>query len=265
VQTWGGPGPGYEWPEQVHGITIDAHDRVWVSGNGEKDSHILAFTRAGTFLRQIGRSGKSGGNDDTANVARATQMRVDVPANEIYVSDGESNQHHRVIVFDSETGAFKRLWGAYGAKPDDAAATVKAARTGPPSKHFGTAVHCLRFDRDGLVYVCDRSNSRVQIFRRDGGFVNEFFVARDSPAAGTVYDLEFSPDQRFVFVADGGNQKMWILQRDGFRVVGSFGERGPGAGQFATSLHDIAVDSKGNIYTGEAAAAGRVQKFVIRR
>jgi DNA-binding beta-propeller fold protein YncE len=264
VQTWGGPAAGYEWPQQVHGITVDANDRVWISGNGDNDNQILTFTRTGRFLRQIGRSGQNGGNNDTSNLARATQMRVDVRANEVYVSDGEMNQHHRVIVFDSETGAYKRHWGAYGAKPTDAAASATVDRTGPPSKHFGTAVHCVRFDRDGLVYVCDRSNSRVQIFRKDGSFVKEFFVARESDAAGTVYDLDFSPDQRFVYVADGGNQKMWILRRDALRVVGSFGGRGAGAGQFATSLHDITVDSKGNVYTGEAAAGGRVQKFVLQ-
>jgi protein-S-isoprenylcysteine O-methyltransferase Ste14 len=261
VQTWGGPGAGYEWPQQVHGITIDARDRVWISGNGEKDAQILVFTRAGQFLRQIGRAGQSGGSNDTANLARATQMRVDTRANEVYVSDGEQNQNHRVIVFDSETGAYKRHWGAYGAKPDDAAAAAPVDPAGPPSKQFGSAVHCVRFDRDGLVYVCDRSNSRFQIFRKDGRFVKEAFVAKESKSAGSVYDLEFSPDQKFLYVADGANQKMWILRRDDLRVVGSFGERGPGPGQFATSLHDLAVDSKGNIYTGEAAAAGRVQKF----
>jgi sugar lactone lactonase YvrE len=192
-------------------------------------------------------------------------MRLDLGANEVFVSDGESNQHHRVIVFDSETGAFKRHWGAYGAKPDDAAATARADRSGPPSKHFGTAVHCLRVDRDGLVYACDRSNNRVQIFRKDGTFQKEFFVARDSDAAGTVYDLAFSPDHRYLYVADGGNQKVWIFLRDGLRLLGSFGERGAGAGQFATSLHDLTVDSKGNVYTGEAAAGGRVQKFALKR
>ena len=265
VQTWGGPGSGYEWPQQVHGITIDGKERVWISGNGEKDNQILVFTRAGKFLFQIGRAGQNGGNSDTANVARATQMRVDLRANEVYVSDGESNQHHRVIVFNSETGAYKRHWGAYGAKPDDAAATAKVDRSGPPSKHFGTAVHCLRVDRDNFVYVCDRSNNRVQIFRKDGTFQKEFFVARDSGAAGTVYDLEFSPDHKYVYVGDGGNQKVWIFLRDGLRLLGSFGERGAAAGQFATSLHDLTVDSKGNVYTGEAAAGGRVQKFALKR
>ncbi len=122
VQTWGGPGEGYEWPQQVHGITVDAKDRIWVSGNGERDTHILAFSRAGKFLSQIGRPGQSGGSHITAHVSQATQMRVDLRSNELYVSDGETNRNHRVIVFDSETGAYKRHWGAYGGKPDDAAA-----------------------------------------------------------------------------------------------------------------------------------------------
>jgi DNA-binding beta-propeller fold protein YncE len=265
VQTWGGPATGFDWPQQVHGITVDTNDRVWISGNGEADTHILVFTRTAKFLRQIGRSRQRGGNSDTANVARATQMRIDRRANEVFVSDGEMNQHHRVIVFDSETGAFKRQWGAYGGKPDDAAATVRVDKAGPPSKHFGTAVHCLRFDRDGLVYVCDRSNNRFQIFRKNGTFEKEIFVANDSGAAGTVYDLDFSPDQRFIYVADGGNQKVWIFRRDEMRLVGSFGERGSAPGQFATSLHDLTVDSKGNVYTGEAAAGGRVQKFALQQ
>ncbi len=140
VQTWGGPGPGYEWPQQVHGITIDARDRVWISGNGAADTHILVFTRQGRFLRQIGRSGKRGGSDDTANVAMATQMRVDTEAGEVFVSDGEMNQHHRVIVFDAETGAYKRHWGAYGGRPDDAAAADRVDPAGPPSRQFGSAV-----------------------------------------------------------------------------------------------------------------------------
>jgi DNA-binding beta-propeller fold protein YncE len=256
VQAWGGPGTGYDWPQQVHGITVDdANGRVWITGNGETDTHILAFTRAGKFVRQIGRPGLSSGSNNTASVARATQVRVDARAREIYVSDGEQNQNHRVIVFDSETGAYKRHWGAFGKKPDDAAIGTDEAHM-----QFGSAVHCVRIDRE-LVYVCDRSNRRFQIFRKDGTFQKEVFVAKDSGAAGTVYDLDFAPDQEFIYVADGGNQKVWILRREEMRVVGSFGERGAGAGQFATSLHDLTVDSKGNIYTGEAAAGGRVQKF----
>jgi DNA-binding beta-propeller fold protein YncE len=264
VQTWGGPGNGYEWPQQVHGITVDAKDRVWISGNGEKDAHILAFTRTGKFLLQIGRSGASGGSNDTANLSQATQMRVDLRRNEVFVSDGETNRNHRVIVFDSDTGAYKRHWGAYGERPDDAvtaAARVDAAKA--PPRQFGNAVHCLRIDRDELVYVCDRSNGRFQVFRKDGTYQKEIFVAPESGRGGTVADLDFSPDQKFVYVADGANQKVWILLRDQMRVLGSFGGPGPGAGQFATTLHDITVDSKGNVYTGEAASGGRVQKFAL--
>lgn len=264
VQTWGGPGAGYDWPQQVHGITIDAKDRVWISGNGEKDTHILVFTRDGKFLRQIGRAGKSSGSNDTANVARATQMRVDLRSNEVFVSDGEQNQNHRVIVFDSETGAYKRHWGAYGERPDDAAAAAPVDAAGPPPRQFGNAVHCLRIDRDDFVYVCDRGNSRFQVFRKDGKFVKEIFVAKTSSGGGAVADLDFSPDQKFLYVADSANQKVWILLREQMRVLGSFGERGPGAGQFATTLHDLTVDSKGHVYTGEAASGGRVQKFALK-
>ena len=264
VQTWGGPGAGYEWPQQVHGITVDYKDRVWISGNGETDAHILAFSRAGKFLLQIGHAGKNGGSNDTANLGRSTQMRVDPQTNELFVSDGEMNQNHRVIVFDADTGAYKRHWGAYGAKPDDAAVTARFDPNGPAPKQFGNAVHCLRIARDGLVYVCDRSNSRFQIFRKDGTFVKEMFIAKETGGQGTVWDIEFSPDQRFMYVADGGNQKMWILRRDDLQVVGSFGGPGSAPGQFATSLHDIVVDSKGNLFTGEAATGGRVQKFTVK-
>ena len=243
VQTWGGPGAGYEWPQLVHGITIDARDRVWISGNGEKDAHILAFRPTGKFLGRLARPGKSGGSHDTANVARATQTRVDVRQRSLRVGrrTGPKSSRHRVRLGNRR---YKRHWGAYGERPDDAAATAPCRFGGPPPRQFGSAVHCVRFDRDGFVYVCDRSNSRFQIFRKDGGFVKEMFVSKAPPGAGTVYDLDFSPDQKFIYVADGANQKVWILRRDQMQIVGSFGERGSGSGQFATSLHDFTVDSR---------------------
>lgn len=262
VQAWGGPGAGFDWPEQVHGISIDHKNRVWISGNGAKDTHVLVFTREGKFLRQIGRAGRTVDSNDTQNVNRATQMRFDPPANEVFVSDGE-NGNRRVVVFDSESGAYKRHWGAYGARPDDAAAREKIDPKGAPPKHFGSAVHCIRIARDGLVYVCDRANGRFQMFRKDGNFVRETFVAKES-GNPSVWDLEFSPNQQFIYVADGGNQKLWVLRRETGGVVASFGGPGPAPGQFATSLHDIVVDSKGNLYTGEAATGGRVQKFIVR-
>lgn len=265
VQTWGGPGAGYEWVQQVHGITVDSQDRVWISGNGENDTQLLVFTREGKLVRQIGRAGQKNDSNDTANVGRATQMRVDPQAREVFVSDGEMNLHHRVIVFDSETGAYKRHWGAYGGRPDDSAVVARPDPNGPPPKQFGNAVHCLRIDRDGLVYACDRSNSRFQIFRKDGTFVKEVFIAKENGSTGSVWDIEFSPDQRYMYVADGTNQKVWILRRSDLEIVGSFGGRGRDPGLFATSLHDVAVDSKGNLYTGEAATGGRIQKFAVNR
>ena len=222
----------------------------------------MCSRRAGKFLRQIGRAGQTVDSNDTQNVNRATQMRFDPPANEVFVSDGE-NGNRRVVVFDSETGSYKRHWGAYGARPDDRAAREKVDPKGPPPKQFGSAVHCLRIARDGLVYVCDRANGRFQIFRKDGTFVRETFVAKES-GNPSVWDIEFSPNQQLMYVADGGNQKLWVLRRETGDVVASFGGPGPAPGQFATSLHDVVVDSKGNLYTGEAATGGRVQKFKAR-
>jgi len=265
VQTWGGPGAGYEWPEQVHGITVDEKDRVWVSGNGDKDAQILTFTRTGKFLLQIGHQGHNGGSNDTANLGRSTQMRFDAAANELFVSDGEMNENHRVIVFNADTGAYKRHWGAYGKRPDDSAVVARFDPAAPPPTQFSGAVHCLHIDHDGVVYVCDRGNNRFQMFRKDGTFIKEVFVARDTRGAGSVWDIEFSPDQQFMYLADGGNQKIWILRRATQEVLSSFGGPGQEAGLFATSLHDIAVDSKGNLYTGEAATGGRIQKFSPQR
>jgi hypothetical protein len=260
VRAWGGPGAGFTWFEQVHGLTIDPQDRVWISGNGARDAHLLVFTRDGRLIRQIGTPGSRNGSNDTANLGAATQMRFDAMQKEVFVSDGEQNRNHRVIVLDSDTAAYKRHWGAYGDPPDD---TVVVAKFDPasPSRQFGDSVHCVRISHDGLVHVCDRSNNRFQIFRKDGTFVREVFVAARTGGSGSVWDLEFSPDQTYIYVADGTNAKVWILRRDTYEIVGSVGSPGSAAGQFATALHDLIVDSQGNLYTGEAATAGRVQKF----
>ena len=265
VQTWGGPGSGYEWPEQLHGITVDERDRVWISGNGPNDAHVLAFTRDGKFLLQIGKSGRMAGSNDQANLGHATQVRFDAATGSVFVSDGENSQNHRVIVFDANTGAYRRHWGAYGDRPDDTAVAARVDPGGPPPRQFGT-VHCLRIARDGLVYVCDRGNNRFQVFQKSGAFVREQFIARDTKGAGSVWDIEFSLDehQRFMYVADGTNEKVWILERDSLNVLGAFGSSGKEPGQFATPVHDLTMDSKGNIYTGEAATAGRVQKFTLK-
>lgn len=247
VQAWGGPGDGYVWPVQPHGITVDHEDSVWIGGDAdESDTHILKFTRAGKFLLSIGEPGKHGGSHDTTNLGNPAQVRVDPQSNEVFVADGELNK--RVIVFD-RIGTYKRHWGAYGGKPDDR--TLRYNPNTPPSRQFGhRSVHCLRFGIDGLVYVCDRANNRIQVFQKDGTFVKETFIARDTTANnGSVWALALSADDTFLYVGDATNQKVWILLRAQLEIVGSFGEKGYSGGQ-VERVHSIDIDSKGNVYTG---------------
>ena len=282
VSAWGGPGSGYEWPELEHGIYVDATDHVWLGGGGQSDAQILKFTREGDFLLQIGRQGRNGGSNDTENLGGAANMVVDATANELYVADGYVN--HRVIVFDATTGAYKRHWGAYGRRPDDVyfealgerlpppfSGAVQHERApsqydpaGPPPPQF-RIVHAVRIARDGLVYVCDRTNDRIQVFRKDGTFVTEVFIAKETLGSGSVWDIGFSTDrgQRFLFVPDGTNQRIRVLRRDSLEVVGVFGGAGRWAGQFY-GAHNLAVDSGGNLYVGETYEGKRVQKFVLK-
>ena len=252
VQGWGGPGPGYDWPANEHGIFVDYQDNVWLAGNGEKDHHILKFTRTGRFLMQIGKPGDGGNDADTRNLGRPADTRVDPTTNELYVADGYGN--HRVIVFDATTGAYKRHWGANGRPPGE-----------PGVKPFGNPVHCVRIAKDGLVYVCDRRNNRIQVFQRDGAFVKEMPLAPDTRGNGAVWDLDFSTDraQTYLYAADGENNHVWMLLRDSGRILSRFGRNGRYAGQFHW-IHNLAVDSKGNVFTTEVDSAKRAQKFVYQ-
>jgi DNA-binding beta-propeller fold protein YncE len=282
VSTWGGPGEGYEWPALEHGIYVDQDDHVWLGGGGPKDAQILKFTREGRFLMQIGRKGQGKGSNDTVNLGSAANMTVDRAANELYVADGYTN--HRVIVFDAVTGAYKRHWGAYGNRPDDEYFTRAGEHLpapfsgavqhenapsqydpdGPPAPQF-RIVHAVRISNDGLVYVCDRTNDRLQVFRKDGTFLKEVVIAKQTLGSGSVWDVAFSPDpaQTYLIINDGTNQQIWLLRRDTLEIVGAFGQAGRWAGQFY-GAHNIATDSKGNLYVGETYEGKRVQKFVYR-
>lgn len=282
VSAWGGPGKGYEWPELEHGIYVDYKDHVWIGGAGAKDSQILKFTRDGKFLMQIGHSGQNKGSNDTQNLGAPAGMIVDAAANELYVADGYVN--HRVIVFDADTGAYKRHWGAYGRVPDDSyfeksgehlpgpfhGAVQHEDRpsqydpSGPPPPQF-RIVHAVRIAKDGRVYVCDRTNDRIQVFQKDGTFVKEAFVAKETLGSGSVWDIAFSPDpgQAFLIVPDGTNQVVRILRRDTLEIVGQFGGGGHWAGEFY-GAHNIASDAEGNVYITETYEGKRVQKFVYR-
>ena len=263
VQSWGGPGEGYDWPDIEHGIYVDGKDNVWISGNGDKDTNLLKFTAAGKFLLQIGKHGTSGGSNDTANVNKAAGLAVHAPTNELFVADGYGNR--RVIVFDADTGRYKRHWGAYGNKPDDSAPFTRVYEgAGPPQ--FNT-VHGIAVSNDGLVYVGDRVNNRIQSFRLDGTFVKEVFIERQTKARfGTGFGAAFSADraQRFFYVPDGTNKKVQIVDRAAMDVVGWFGGiGGHGFGEFS-HIHSIATDSKGNVYLGEVDTGRRVYRWKIR-
>src|ERR1019366_4766139 len=269
LQSWGGPGPGYEWPldKNEHGIFVDYKDNVWIGGRGgtgdTAESQILKFDNKGKFLMQIGHRGKGQGSNDTANVSGAADVFVYPKTNEVFVADGYANR--RIVVFDADTGAYKRHWGAYGNRPDDAASR-DPVNQGRGSPQFNL-VHHVRVSSDGFVYAADRNNRRIQVFTIDGKFVKEQFIARDLPATagGTVFSFAFSsdPKQQFLYVAEMPDNQILILDRQSLKPVGSFGRLGRYAGQFVHP-HVMASDSKGNIYVGEGLGGQRVQKFVFK-
>ena len=259
MQAWGGPTGDYNWPASEHGLFIDFKDNVWVGGNGENDGIVLKFARDGTFLLQIGEADRTGDSNNTMLLRSPADIAVDPEANEVYIADGYGNR--RVIVFDADTGAYKRHWGAYGEPPIDGPLDPYNPDA-DPSPIFGDTVHCVTLSNEGLVYVCDRMNHRLQVFQKDGSLVTEGFVGRRT-AGASVWDVDFSPDakQSFVYNADGGNHLLWMLRREGLETIEMLGRRGRNAGQFE-SPHSIAVDSNGNMYVGETLDGRRIQKFM---
>lgn len=264
LRSWGGTGAGYDWPGNEHGIHVDAQGNTWITGNGDNDGQVLKFAPDGRFLLQIGKVGPQTNSADTTRLGRAAGVEVDAAANEVYVADGYHNR--RVIVFDATTGAYKRHWGAYGRAPTTTE-RPETRRNAPPNdaqlQHFGTPVHCVKLARDGLVYVCDRLNNRVQVFRKDGSFVQEFRVAPQTLSNGSVWDIVLSRDaqQRWLHLADGRNNQVLTLDRATGQIVDTVGRPGRYAGEFHW-VHDLAIDSRGNLYAGEVDTGKRVQKFV---
>jgi DNA-binding beta-propeller fold protein YncE len=262
VGHWGGPGEGYEWPASNHGIAVDHKDNVWIGGNDKKDAHVVKFTRGGKFLVQYGHQGQSKGSHDTENFGQVAKIFVDPKANEAYLADGYGNK--RVAVIDADTGKLKRYWGAYGNKPDDTD-LGNYDPAAPPAQQFRTPVHCAELSNDGLVYVCDRPNDRIQVFQKDGKFVKETFIAKKTLGDGSVWDIAFSrdPQQKYIYLCDGKNEKVYILDRETLKILTTFGDGGRQPGQFF-GVHSIATDSKGNIYTTETYEGKRLQKFVYK-
>ena len=273
LRHWGGPGSGYEWPQSNHGIFVDHLGNVWIGGNGRGDAHVLKFTQDGRFLKQFGRqnarqTGEEDGipvyerdSNDPESFGRVAKIFVDPMTNEAYLADGYFNK--RVAVIDGETGVMKRHWGAYGNRPDDSDLGPFDPDAAPPQQ-FGNPVHCADLAHDGLVYVCDRPNNRIQVFTKEGEFVKEAFIQRQ-PAYASAWDVAFSrdPEQRFLYLADAPNAKVHILVRETLEELTSFGDGGRQPGQFY-GVHSIATDSQGNLYTTETYEGKRVQKFVYK-
>src|SRR5579871_6136879 len=262
VKAWGGDGNGYEWPQREHGIHIDYKGYVWLGGNncptnglpGLKpvaDDQLLKFTQDGKFVMQIGHSNQSKGNADTQNLHRPADEWVYPPTNELFVADGYGN--HRIAVFDADSGKFKRMWGAFGEKPvdDDHCQIVTPASFSDPGPRQLSIVHAIRVANDGTVYVADREYRRVQMFTRDGKFLKQL-VQTGEPFAR---DLALSPDQQFLYV--GGGKGIYVLDRKNLEILGKIdtpGIIGPG--------HEIATDSKGNIYIAQTTAG--MQKLIFK-
>ena len=263
VQGWGDPASQdvSEFPRNAHGLFIDHNENVWIGSY--RHHRVMKFTRDGQHLMTLGEYDVNGGSGDTALLGGPAGIWVDSETNEVFIADGYRNR--RVIVFDGETGAYLRHWGAYGESPDDEAEYDYGARTADssPPPEFST-VHGLVGSADGLLYVADRRGNRVQVFRRDGAFVTEKTVAPLTRASGSAFVVSLSPDadQRWLYLADGTNHKVWILRRSDLEVVGDFGRGGRQVGQFLRP-HGMDVDSRGNIYVGEASTGRRVQKFAI--
>ena len=259
-----GPYPDGAWPMSEHGITVDFKGNVWVDSSTPPSS-LLKLTNDGRLLMRIGKEqGKK--SSDTVNLGGPTSILVDPKTNEVFVADGYENR--RVIVFDADTGAYKRHWGAYGRPPSD-----EPAPATQPGAVFDVVkrreqfdhVHCLTEDKDAVLYVCDRANNRVQLFRKDGTYLKEVLIAPATKGFGSVMSVAFSPGaQEFMYVADGANHKVWILKRATLEVLGAVTGNGSGrgGGQMLV-LHSMGVDSKGNLYVGETIPGNRIQRFTF--
>ncbi len=260
VNSWGGPGDGFTWPASNHGIGIAPNGNVWIGGNGSGDAHVLEFTRDGQFVNQYGVPGAPVDSNSTEHFGQVAEISIDDEANEVYLADGY--RHKRVAVLDLNTGAFKRYWGAYGNRPEDVRVNYEP---GDRPEQFRGPVHCAIPSHDDMIYVCDRGSDRIQVFRPDGTFIKEAYIAPDTLGQGSTWDISFSndDDQKYIYLADGQNFKVYVLDRESLEVLTSFGGGGRQPGLFYAP-HSIATDSRNNVYTTETYEGKRVQKFVYQ-
>ncbi|MGY8777273.1 MAG: hypothetical protein ACKVIN_04030 [Longimicrobiales bacterium] len=263
INAWGGESTDeYTWPASNHGISIDPNDNVWIGGNGAGDSHVLKFSRDGEFLAQFGIPEQGANSTSTEHFGRPAKISFNMTGDEAYISDGYLNK--RVAVIDANTGEVKRFWGAYGNEPSDEG-TGRYDPNAELIQQFRTPVHCAEPSEDGLVYVCDRPNDRLQVFQTDGTYVTETRIAPATLGDGSTWDIAFSrdPAQTYMYLADGKNMKVYIMDRQSLEILTSFGDGGRQPGLFF-AVHSIATDSQGNIFTTETYEGKRVQRFVYK-
>ena len=262
VQAWGEPSEDMShYPRNPHGIFVDHNDYVWIGTY--RHHRVMKFTRNGEHVMTIGEYDKNAGSNDPDFLGGPAGIWVDPETNEVYIADGYRNR--RVVVYEGETGKYLRHWGAYGETPDDDEAYdyVNRDPEGPPPRQFST-VHGLIGSKDGLIYVADRRANRIQVFDHSGEFVAEKIIAPATLASGSTFVFALSPDldQRWLYMADGTNHKVWTLRRKDLEVVGEFGRGGRQVGQLLRP-HGMSADSQGNLYVGEASTGRRVQKFTV--
>ena len=261
VQGWGDPATQdiSEFPRNAHGLFIDHNNFVWIGSY--RHHRVMKFTRSGELVMQIGEYEVTAGSNDESVLGGPAGIWVDPSTNEVFIADGYRNR--RVIVFDGDTGAYLRHWGAYGERPDDTYDFGDRDPADPPPRQFST-VHGLIGSNDGLIYVADRRGNRIQMFQKSGEFVTEKIIAPETRSSGSAFVVGLSPDpqQEWLYLADGTNHKVWVLRRSDLEVVGEFGRGGRQVGQFLRP-HGMSVDSQGNIYVGEASTGRRVQKFRV--
>ena len=291
LNAWGGPGHHPLWPRRPQSIQIDSDFNVWVAAFGHGDG-LMKFTREGEFLWDFPHRGPKPepgetplprsyeDNQETDTLVNGVHnFTLDSEAREIYLTEGK-----RVLVYDMDSGDFKRGWGGRGMPlneiSDDPTPPYDWNGGPPPDQDaFAPALHCIMLSNDGLVYVCERGMNRIQVFTRQGEYVSDFLVAPNTPSrgpicggpghatlpmCGTTFSLAFSHDeqQKYILVADGTNHRVWIHDRLTGEHIGQFSSPGRNAGQLYW-IDGIATDSQGNVYTGEVLTGKRVQKFIL--
>lgn len=260
LRAWGGPGDGYTWFDQEHGIYIDHNGFVWMgTSNG---MHVMKFTQDGRHVLTIGEPGVNKGSNDPDHLGGPANFYVEPKTNELFIADGYINR--RVVVYDAATGKYKRHWGAYGKRPTDTEKYQYPVKLDAPPQEYST-LHGLVGTKDGLIYVSDRRGNRIQAFRQNGDYLMERFVRPETGGSGSGFSLQVSrdPGQSLLYLMDGTNQRVWILRRKDLAILDRFGRPGRQAGEFIRA-HMIAIDSKNRMYTGEAGNGRRMQRWILK-